>query len=157
MSIADNPIFNDATKAREWLEGLLWPEGPVCPHCGLVDCSKQLHGKAHRPGIYKCKGCEKQFTVTVGTIFESSHLPLNKWLMAFLLMVASEKGMSAHQLHRMLDVTYKTAWSMAHRIREALRDRFPETPGPLGGANKVVEADKTYVGRKVARHGVTRW
>jgi transposase-like protein len=148
MSITDNPVFTDAAKAREWLEGLLWPNGPVCPHCGLVGCSKQLHGKAHRPGVYKCKGCEKQFTVTIGTIFESSHLPLNKWLMAFHLMVASKKGMSAHQLHRMLDVTYKTAWFMAHRIREALRDRFHEALGPLGGANKVVEADETYVGGK---------
>jgi|SRR5580658_4322147 transposase-like protein len=148
MSIADNPVFTDAAKAREWLEALLWPDGPICPHCGLIGCSQQFHGKAHRPGVYKCKGCEKQFTVTVGTIFESSHLPLNKWLLAFHLMVASKKGMSAHQLHRMLDVTYKTAWFMAHRIREALRSSFPEGLGPLGGANKVVEADETYVGGK---------
>ncbi len=147
MSITDNPVFQSDATARAWLEGLLWPDGPVCPHCGLIDCAQQFHGKAHRPGLYKCKGCEKQFTVTIGTIFESSHLPLNKWLMAFQLMVASKKGMSAHQLHRMLGVTYKTAWFMAHRIREALRGRF-DAAGPLGGANKVVEADESYVGGK---------
>jgi transposase-like protein len=148
MSIADNPVFQDETKARAFLEGLLWPAGPVCPHCGVVGCAIEFHGKKHRPGLRRCKGCDKQFTVTVGTIFERSHIPLNKWLLAFHLMVASKKGMSAHQLHRMLDVTYKTAWFMAHRIREALRERFPSSAGPLGGKNKVVEADESYVGGK---------
>jgi transposase-like protein len=148
MSIETNPVFQDATKARECLERLLWPDGPVCPHCGLVNCSKQLHGTAHRAGVYKCKGCDKQYTVTVGTIFESSHLPLNKWLFAFHLMVSSKKGMSAHQLHRMLKVTYKTAWFMAHRIREALRERFPEGLTPLGGQGKTAEADESYIGGK---------
>jgi len=146
MSITDNPVFNDAEKAREWLEGLLWPDGPVCPHCGVVGAAYALKGKRHRPGLYKCKGCDQQFTVTVSTLFERSHIPLNKWLLAFHLMVASKKGMSAHQMHRMLGLTYKSAWFMCHRIREALREG--KFPGPLGGENKVVELDETYVGGK---------
>jgi transposase-like protein len=147
MNIADNPVFQDAEKAREFLESLLWPEGPQCPHCGLIGCSKQFHGKAHRPGVYKCKGCEKQFTVTVGTLFERSHIPLNKWLLILHLMVCSKKGVSAHQIHRMLGLTYKSAWFACHRIREAMRDN---KLGPLGGENKVVEADETYIGGKAA-------
>jgi len=146
MSIADNPIFHDANAAREWLERLLWPDGPVCPHCGLIGAAYRLQGAKQRAGLYKCKGCEEQFTVTVGTVFERSHIPLNKWVLAFQLMVASKKGMSAHQLHRMLGVTYKTAWFMAHRIREALIDS--PFAAMLGGENKVVEIDETYVGGK---------
>ena len=148
MSIVNNPIFNDAENAREWLEALLWPEGPVCPHCGVIGAAYALRGKAHRAGLYKCKGCEKQFTVTVGTLFERSHIPLNKWLLAFHLMVGSKKGVSAHQIHRMLDMTYKTAWFMCHRIREAMREGA--LPAKLGGHNKVVEADETYIGGKAA-------
>jgi transposase-like protein len=148
MSLADNPIFHDAEKACEWLERLLWPDGPVCPHCGLIGAVYKLNGKSQRAGLYKCKGCEEQFTVTVGTVFERSHIPLNKWVLAFQLMVASKKGMSAHQLHRMLGVTYKTAWFMAHRIREALVDS--PFAAMLGGENKVVEIDETYVGGKEA-------
>ncbi len=146
MNIADNPVFQDAEKAREFLESLLWGDEPICPHCGLVGCANQLHGKAHRPGVYKCKGCEKQFTVTVGTVFERSHIPLNKWMLGLHLMVASKKGIEApHQMHRMLGLTYKSAWFMAMRLREALTDhKF----GPLGGQNKVVEIDETYVGGK---------
>jgi transposase-like protein len=147
MSITDNPIFQDAQAAREWLESQLWPDGPVCPHCGLVGAAYKMHNKSQRPGVYKCKGCEEQFTVTVGTVFERSHIPLNKWLFAFQMMSASKKGVSAHQMHRMLEITYKSAWFMCHRIREAL------TTGPLaklGGANKVVEIDETYVGGKEA-------
>ena len=148
MSIADNPVFQDAEAAREFLESLLWPDGPVCPHCGLIGAARQLQGKAHRPGVYKCKGCEKQFTVTVNTVFERSHIPLNKWLLILHLMVASKKGISAHQIHRMLGLTYKSAWFACHRLREAMRDgKFPAL---LGGANKVVEADETFVGGKAA-------
>jgi transposase-like protein len=145
MSIADNPIAHDAEKAREWLEGMLWPEGPICPHSGLINCAYSLSGKAHRPGLYKCKGCEKQFTVTVGTLFKRSHISLNKWLLGLHLMVGSKKGVSAHQIHRMLGLTYKTAWFMCHRIREAMRDG---TLGKLGGENKVVEVNEPYVGGK---------
>jgi transposase-like protein len=153
VAISNNPVFQDAEAAREFLESLLWPDGPACPHCGLIGCSNQLHGKGgpkgtkHRPGVYKCKGCEKQFTVTVGTLFERSHIPLNKWLLILHLMVCSKKGISAHQIHRMLGLTYKSAWFACHRIREAMRDG---RLGPLGGENKVVEADETYIGGKAA-------
>jgi transposase-like protein len=145
MRIADNPVFQDAEAAREFLESLLWPDGPACPHCGLIGCSNQLHGKAHRAGVWKCKGCEKQFTVTVGTVFERSHIPLNKWLLILHLMVCSKKGISAHQIHRMLGLTYKSAWFACHRIREAMRPLSDEL---LGGFNQVVEVDETYIGGK---------
>jgi transposase-like protein len=146
MSIADNPIFHDPDAAREWLEKLLWPDGPICPHCGLIGAAYKLNGKKQRAGLYECKGCAEQFTVTVGTACERSHIPLNKWVLAFHLMVASKKGMSAHQMHRMLGLTYKSAWFMCHRIREALASgKFPTK---LGGPNKVVEIDETYVGGK---------
>src|SRR5437868_7032178 len=118
--------FSDPESARVFLEKLRWPNGPACPHCGVADVYK-LEAKAEskkqkhvRKGVYKCSGCRKQFTVMVGTIFSDSHIPLNKWLLAFHLLCASKKGMSAHQLHRMLDVTYKSAWFMAHRIRYAM-------------------------------------
>src|SRR5260221_5964538 len=148
MSIADNPIFHDAEAAREWLESVLWPEGPVCPHCGLIGAAYIMHNKSQRPGVYKCKGCDEQFHVTVGTAFERSHIALNKWVMALQFMAASKKGVSAHQMHRMLGITYKSAWFMMHRIREALTDGL--LPAQLGGENKVVEIDETYVGGKEA-------
>lgn len=140
-----NPIFNDETKAREWLEARVWPEGPTCPHCGNADKAKitALQGKAHRPGLYQCAECREQFTVTVKTVFERSKIPLTKWLAALFLMTASKKGVSAHQVHRMLGVSYKSTWFMMHRLREAMRSGGLE---PLGGADKVVEADETYFG-----------
>ena len=124
------------------------PNGPLCPHCGNSDPAKitGLKGKAHRAGVYQCNECRDQFTVTVGTVFERSKIPLNKWVLATHLLCASKKGMSAHQLHRMLGVTYKTAWFMCHRIREAMADRKPE--GPLGGPDTIVEADETYIGKR---------
>lgn len=140
-----NPIFADADKARAHLEATRWPNGPICPHCGVVDEATHIGGKAARAGAYQCNACRKQFSVTVGTVFEDSKVPLNKWLLATYLMSASKKGISAHQLHRTLGVTYKTAWFMAHRIREAMN---PTDPGPLGGEGKTVEADVTYVGGK---------
>jgi transposase-like protein len=145
----DHPVFTDADAARKHLEAQRWPSGPVCPHCGNVDQSKitAMQGKAHRPGLYNCKECREQFTVTVGSVFERSKIALNKWLLATFLLTSSKKGMSAHQLHRMLGVTYKTAWFMAHRIREAMKEDVA-TSGPLGGEGKVVEADETYIGRK---------
>lgn len=148
MSFADNPISHDANAAREWLEELLWPDGPVCPHCGLVGAAYKMHNKSQRPGVYKCKGCEEQFTVTVKTAFERSHIPLNKWVMALQLMAASKKGISAHQMHRMLGITYKSAWFMMHRIREAMVDGA--LPSQLGGANQVVEIDESYIGGRDA-------
>ncbi|MFG1358821.1 IS1595 family transposase [Xanthobacter pseudotagetidis] len=143
-----NPIFQDVDKARAYLEAQRWPNGPTCPHCGNADpdAIRALKGKAHRPGVYQCNACREQFTVTVGTVFERSKIPLNKWLLATHLMCSSKKGISAHQLHRMLGITYKTAWFMAHRIREAMREDVA-TAGPLGGEGKVVEADETYFGK----------
>lgn len=117
MADLTNPVFTDADKAREALEAVRWPNGPVCPHCGGTDKNALLQGKSHRPGLYYCGDCTGHFTVTVGTVFERSKIPLNKWWLAAHLLGSSKKGMSAHQLHRMLGVTYKTAWFMAHRIR----------------------------------------
>src|SRR5688572_12250944 len=143
-----DPIYQDAEKARAHLESILWLHGPNCPHCGNADEARitKLKGKSTRPGVYKCKECRKPFSVTVGTVFERSHIPLNKWVLAVHLLSASKKGMSAHQLHRMLDVDYKTAWFMAHRIRLAMADDAPKAP--LGGEGKVVEVDETYYGPK---------
>ena len=139
-----NPIFHDDDKAREHLEVLLWPTGPVCPRCGVTDDRvTKLQGKSTRPGVYKCKDCRKPFTVTVGTVMERSKIPLSKWVLAAQLMASSKKGMSALQLQRMLGTNYETAWFLFHRLREAAKDT---NPGPLGGANKVVEADESYVG-----------
>lgn len=145
-----NPIFQDDDKARAWLEARIWANGRNCPHCGAVEeRTRKLEGKAHRPGVYQCNECREQFTATVGTVMERSKLPLSKWLMAIYLLSASKKGISAHQLSRMLDISYKSTWFMMHRIREAMRE--PSfLSGPLGGANKAVEVDETYVGGKGA-------
>ena len=132
------PIYTDADAARAHLETLHWPDGAFCPHCGSFGVTR-LMGKSTRPGVYKCRGCRKLFTVTVGTVFEDSKIPLNKWLLAFRLMASSKKGISAHQLHRSIGITYKSAWFMAHRIREAMG--IGPDAEPLGGENKVVEAD----------------
>lgn len=142
-----NPIFTDEARAREWLEARIWPNGPVCPHCGAVsERVTKLEGDTHRPGLYQCNECREQFTATVGTLFERSKIPLRKWLMALYLMMASKKGMSSHQMSRMLDVSYKSTWFMTHRLREALREgKFPI---PMGGHGKTVEMDETYVGGK---------
>src|SRR3984957_97320 len=138
-----NPIFTDETKAREWLEARVWPNGPVCPHCGATgDDVTALNGKAHRPGLYQCSQCREQFTVTVKTVFERSKIPLSKWLAALFLLTASKKGISAHQIHRSLGISYKSSWFMMHRLREAMRSGglLP----PIGGTDKTVEADETY-------------
>jgi transposase-like protein len=139
------PYLQDDEAALAHIEAALWPHGPVCPHCGGTDRVYALKGKTARPGLRKCGHCRKSFTVTVGTIMERSHVPLHKWLQAICLLTASKKGISAHQLHRMLGVRYPTAWFMLHRIREAMRDG---SLAPLGGNGKIVEADETYVGRK---------
>jgi transposase-like protein len=145
MNLTD-PIFSDEIKAREHFEAIRWPNGPYCPHCGETERLSRLNGKSHRVGLIQCNACNEAFTVTVGTVMERSHVPLNKWALAFKLMCSSKKGVSAHQLHRTLDVTYKTAWFMAHRVREAMRPLDAEAGGQLGGTNKVVEVDETYVG-----------
>ena len=146
MSDFSNPIFHNETKARKWLEARLWPDGPICPHCGTFNEATLMKGKSHRPGLYNCNACRQPFTVTVGTLYERSKIPLHKWLAATHLMMASKKGMSALQIGRMLGMSKKTAWFVCHRIRESLREsKFDE---PLGGPNKVVEVDETYVGGK---------
>lgn len=135
--------FSDPTAAAEFLEGVRWPNGPVCPHCASERDPYRLNSKATKRRLWKCPACRKQFTVTVGTIFEGSHIPLNKWLLAFYLLCSSKKGMSAHQLHRSIGVTYKSAWFMFHRIRHAMAD--PDFRLALDG---VVEVDETYIGGK---------
>ncbi|TRC98271.1 IS1595 family transposase [Mesorhizobium sp. WSM4306] len=151
MTDLQNPIFTDEDKAREALEAVRWPNGPYCPHCGNANPDKiaLIEGKkhSHRPGLRYCNECKGQFTVTVGTVFERSKIPLSKWWLATHLLGASKKGMSAHQLQRMLGVTYKTAWFMAHRIREAMKEDV-KSSGPIGGEGKIVEADETYFGPK---------
>ena len=141
----NNPIFQDETKAREWLEAELWPDGPVCPHCGVLNGSTKVHGTTGRHGLYMCNACRSQFTVTVGTLMERSKFPLTKWLYATYLLMSSKKGMSTQQLHRTLGVSLKSTWFLMHRIREALREGgSPFTP--LGGKGKKVEIDETFVG-----------
>lgn len=141
-----NPIFMNEEAARKHFEAIRWPDGVTCPHCGVVGEATELKGKSTRPGLYKCRACQKPFTATMGTLYEKSHIPLHKWLLATHLMAASKKGISAHQLWRMLGFgSYRTAWFMAHRIREGMA---PLKAGPLGGEGKIVEADTTYVGGK---------
>jgi transposase-like protein len=142
-----NPIFTNLEKAREHFEAIRWPNGPYCPFCGSFDRVASLGGKSMGPGWYHCKDCRRKFTAAVGTIYERSHIPMTKWLLATHLMCASKKGMSAHQLHRMIGLPYKTAWFMAHRIREGMRDLSP-APGSMGGEGKTVEADETFIGGK---------
>jgi len=142
-----NPIYSNEDLAREHLESVLWPQGPVCPRCGVMDDRiTKLMGKSTRPGVYKCKDCRKPFSVTVGTVMERSKIPLTKWLLATQLKAASKKGMSAKQLERMLNITYESAWFLTHRLNEAMTTKLPE--GGLGGNNKVVEADETFIGGK---------
>ncbi len=142
-----DPIFHNEDAARAYFEALHWPQGPVCPHCGVVNEATALKGDAHRPGLYKCRACEEQFSVTVGTVMESSHVPLNKWALAFRLMAGSKKGVSAHQLTRELGLgSYRTAWFLGHRVREAMADR--DHPEPfLGGKGKTAEVDETFIGK----------
>lgn len=144
--ILNQPHFQDEIKAREYLEALRWPAGAICPHCGVVGGHYALQGKATRPGVYKCAACSDQFTVTVGTVFERSKVGLHLWLQAVYLMSTSKKGISAKQLERMLGVTYKTAWFMCHRIREAMKSEGGLLGGP--GTSGVVEADETFWGSK---------
>src|SRR5690606_29576883 len=165
MSVLSRPYFYDEAAAFEHVESILWPQGPVCSHCGNMGKHYRLTGVRSKPskknpegverhGLYKCAQCSKQFTVRIGTIFEESHLPLHKWLQAIHLMVSSKKGVSAHQLHRILEVQYKTAWFLAHRIREAMRTG---DLAPMGGSGMTVEADETYFGDKeVVTHRTKR-
>lgn len=140
-------IYNNEDAAREHLESLHWPDGPVCPHCGVVDEATLMEGKSHRKGLWNCRACREPFTVTIGTVFERSKIPLHKWVYAAHLMASSKKGISAAQLQRMLGLgSYRTAWFMAHRLREAMREDT-STSGPMGGNGSIVEADETYYGK----------
>ena len=145
MSILSNPIFHDEQAAYDFVEARIWPEGPVCPHCGGHERVSKMGGKSTRIGTYKCYHCRKPFTVKVGTIFEKSHVKMNVWLQAIYLMTSSKKGISSNQLHRTLGVTLKTAWFMSHRIREAMRSG---ALAPMGGGSSIVEVDETYIGNK---------
>jgi transposase-like protein len=149
MSILDATFFRDEEAAYSKLESVLWPRGTECPHCGVVGTGVKIKanpGKKVRYGLWKCADCKKQFTATVGTVFESSHIPLHKWLQAAHLLNSSKKGISAKQIERILQVTYKSAWFMMHRLREAM------APGgnipPMGGEGRVIEADETYIGKR---------
>lgn len=156
------PYFHDDDKARLHLEAIRWPNGPVCPHCGSVATPYTLEGKGGkkgtkaRPGLLKCSDCREQFSVTVGTVFEHSKVSLSKWLTAVYLLTSSKKGISSHQIHRTLDVTYKTAWFMTHRIREAMKDGGA---GLLGGSGTsgIVEADETYFGKSRGSDRIKRY
>lgn len=143
MSVLSAPHFHNERAAYAYVEARVWPEGPVCPHCGGFERISLMGGKSTRIGTYKCYQCRKPFTVKVGTIFEASHVPLRHWLQAMFLMASSKKGISANQLHRTLGVTLKTAWFMAHRIREAMRDG---DLAPFGGGGGIVESDETFIG-----------
>ena len=143
MSILSDPIFHDEQAAYGYVESILWPHGPVCPKCGVIDSAYELKGKRARIGLRRCRECKKEFTVKVGTVFESSHVSMCLWLQATFLLTASKKGFSAHQIHRTLGVTYKTAWFMAHRLREAMRSG---DLAPFGAGGSVVEVDETFIG-----------
>jgi transposase-like protein len=148
MSILSKKYFHNEAAAFAHLESIIWPDGPTCPHCGGVDRITKIKanpGKRIRIGLHRCGDCKKQFTVKVGTVFEHMRLPLHKALQATYLMVSSKKGVSAHQLHRTLEITYKSAWFLAHRIREAMRDG---KLAPMGGNGSIVEADETFIGRE---------
>jgi len=143
VSVLSAPYFHDEKAAFAKLESIVWANGPVCPHCGGVERIGKLEGSATRIGVHKCYQCRKQFTVKVGTVFESSHVPLYKWFQACYLLCSSKKGISSHQLHRVLEVTYKTAWFMTHRLREAMTVLGFE---PMGGEGETVEVDETFIG-----------
>jgi transposase-like protein len=142
-SILSAHYFHSEEAAYGFVEARLWPQGPVCPKCGVIGNSAKLNGKSTRIGVYKCRDCRKPFRVTVGTIFEASHIPLNVWLQAVFLVASSKKGISTNQLHRSLGITLKSAWFMSHRIREAMREG---DLAPFGADGGVVEVDETYIG-----------
>jgi transposase-like protein len=149
-SVLEKPYFTNEAEAYAKLESIVWPTGPICVHCGELNRVGLLRGKATRPGVYKCYACRKQFRVTVGTVFEASHIPLRDWLKAVYLIVSSKKGVSSNQIHRTMGVTLKSAWFMTHRIREAMKPRDWRQTGPLGGEGETVEADETWIGGKAA-------
>jgi transposase-like protein len=149
--LLSDPVFHDEDAARAYLESVRWADGRFCPHCGSTDKTAPLGGPSMGPGWYYCSACKDKFTVRNGSIMERSHIPLHKWLLAFRLMASSKKGISSHQLHRTLGITYKSAWFLSHRIREAMSDT---APAPIGAKGKVIEADETFVTKQ---RGRTTW
>jgi transposase-like protein len=145
-SILSAPHFHDEAAAYAHVEARVWPDGRVCPHCGVIDRSGLLKGKSNRIGLYKCYACRKPFSVKVGTVMEASHIPMHVWLQAMHLMASSKKGISANQLHRTLGITLKSAWFLAHRIREAMSEGYQRRSGQMGGPGAVIEADETMIG-----------
>ncbi len=143
-SIFSAPQFTDEAAAYAFVEAHLWPEGPVCPHCGVIGQAGRLQGKSNRPGLWKCYACRKPFTVKVGTIFEASHIQMRDWLTAIHMICSSKKGISANQLHRTLGITLKSAWFMAHRIREVFKPSG--RVAPMGSNGGMVEVDETFIG-----------
>jgi transposase-like protein len=152
-SILSAPYFHNEEAAYKFVESRVWPKGPVCPHCGGVERNSLMGGKSTRIGVYKCYDCRKPFTVKVGTIFESSHIPMRLWLQAIFLIAASKKGISSNQLHRTLGITLKSAWFVSHRIREAMKSGSGPLFGQGGGA---VEIDETYIGHAKPRKSGAR-
>ena len=150
MSVLSLPIFHHEPAAVAKLESIIWPNGPVCVHCGASDRIGRLNGKTTRIGALKCYACRKKFHATVGTVFEDSHIPVHQWLQAVYLLCSSKKGLSSHQLRRTMEVQYKTAWFMTHRIRKAMTEGDWRTIGKLGGEGQTVEADEPWVGGKAA-------
>jgi len=153
MSILSKSYFHNEEDSYKFVESRVWPDGPVCPRCGGMDRIGELKGKSTRIGTYKCYECRKPFTVKVGTIFESSHIPMHLWLQAIFLISSSKKGISSNQLHRTLGVTLKSAWFMTHRIREAMKDG---NPLPLGGNGGTVEVDETFIGKAKEKNPKSR-
>jgi transposase-like protein len=155
MSVLSDPYFHDETVAIAKLESIVWPNGPVCPHCGGTERITVVGGKTARPGLKRCLQCKKQFTAKVGTVLESSHVPVHKWLQVAYLLASSKKGISSHQIHRILGVQYNTAWFMTHRLREAMRDG---SFMPFGGNSGAVEVDETFIGhdKTVKPHGAKK-
>lgn len=142
------PEFHNEDAAFAYVEARLWPNGPACPHCGVVGKATRRGGKSARPGLWKCYACRKEFTVRIGTVFQSSHAPMHIWLQAFYLMCSSKKGIATRQLQRTFGGSMKTAWFLGHRIREAMKEGPPMFDDPLGGAGKWVEANETFIGGK---------
>jgi transposase-like protein len=151
QSALSRPEFQSEAAAFAYVEAKLWPDGPVCPHCGVIDRAGRLQGRSSRPGLWKCYACRKQFTVRIGTIFESSHAPMHIWLQIMYVMCSSKKGFPTRQIQRTLNCSMKTAWFLGHRIRECMKEVHGIFPEPLGGIGQTVEADETYIGRKEGR------
>jgi transposase-like protein len=153
-SVLSAKHFHDEKAAYEFVEARVWPDGPTCPHCGGVERIGKLKGKSTRIGVWKCYQCRKPFSVKVGTVFESSHIPMHIWLQGIALMSSSKKGISSNQLHRVLGITLKAAWFMSHRVREAMRDG---TLAPMGGDGAIIEADETYFGKQAGPIRAGKW